>query len=81
LTKIFGVDQEPAAAVAVVLWIITFAGCVLVGLPLLIHEGMSFGELRQLAKAENTAEESGEHLASPDPKAASVPVTIKKSAR
>ena len=26
LTKIFGVEQEPAAAIAVVLWIITFAG-------------------------------------------------------
>jgi uncharacterized protein (TIRG00374 family) len=35
LTKIFGVEQEPAAAIAVVLWIITFAGSTLAGVPLL----------------------------------------------
>jgi hypothetical protein len=63
LTKIFGVEQEPAAAMAVVLWIITFAGGTLAGIPLLIHEGMSVGELRQLARAEAEAEESGKHVA------------------
>ena len=45
LTAIFGVEQEPAIAIAVVLWIITFAGCTLVGIPLLIHEGMSVGRI------------------------------------
>jgi uncharacterized protein (TIRG00374 family) len=63
LTKIFGVEQEPAAAMAVVLWIITFAGGTLAGIPLLIHEGMSVGELRQLARAEAEAEEAGKHIA------------------
>ncbi|HWF14380.1 MAG TPA: lysylphosphatidylglycerol synthase transmembrane domain-containing protein, partial [Candidatus Acidoferrales bacterium] len=63
LTKIFGVEQEPAAAMAVVLWLITFAGGTLAGIPLLIHEGMSVGELRQLARAEAEAEESGKHIA------------------
>lgn len=63
LTKIFGVEQEPAAAIAVVLWLITFAGGTLAGIPLLIHEGMSVGELRQLARAEAEAEESGKHIA------------------
>jgi len=62
LTAIFGVAQEPAIAIAVVLWIITFAGCTLVGIPLLIHEGMSLGELRQLARAEAEAEEAGKHI-------------------
>ena len=62
LTKIFGIEQEPAAAIAVVLWIITFAGCTIAGIPLLIHEGMSMGELRQLARAEAEAEESGKHI-------------------
>jgi len=62
LTKIFGVEPEPAAAIAVVLWLITFAGCTLAGIPLLIHEGMSFGELRQLARAEAEAEETGKHI-------------------
>ena len=62
LTTIFGVEQEPAVAVAVVLWLITFAASTVVGVPLLIHEGLSVGELRKLAKAETYAEESGEHL-------------------
>ena len=65
LTKIFGVDQEPAVAIAVVLWIITFAGSTLIGIPLLIHEGVSVGELRKLARAEAEAEEVGTHIAVP----------------
>lgn len=66
LTTIFGVDQEPAAAVAVVLWLITFAAPTLVGIPLLIHEGLSMGELRKLAKAEAEAERSGGHVSTVD---------------
>jgi glycosyltransferase 2 family protein len=65
LTAIFGLAEEPAIAIAVVLWITTFAGCTLVGIPLLIHEGMSFGDLRQLARAEAEAEESGKHITVP----------------
>jgi glycosyltransferase 2 family protein len=59
-TTIFGVEKEPAAAAAIVVWLITFAGSCLAGIPLLIHEGMSLGELRQLAKQEQEEEESGE---------------------
>ena len=59
LTTIFGVEQEPAAAIAIVLWLITFAVSTLVGVPLLIHEGLSMGELRKLARAETAAEEPG----------------------
>jgi hypothetical protein len=62
MTKIFGIEPEPAAAIAVVLWITTFAGCTLLGIPLLIREGMSFGELRKLARAEAEAEEVGKHI-------------------
>ena len=65
LTAIFGVAEEPAIAIAVVLWIVTFASCTVVGIPLLIHEGMSFGELRQMARAEAEAEESGKHISVP----------------
>ena len=65
LTAIFGVEQEPAIAIAVVLWVITFAGCTLAGIPLLIHEGMSLGELRKLARAEAEAEEAGKHITVP----------------
>ena len=74
LTKIFGVQPEPAMAVAVVLWIITFAGSTLAGIPLLIHEGMSMGELRQLARAEAEAEEAGKHITVP----VANPVSISK---
>jgi hypothetical protein len=72
LTAIFGVEKEPAIAIAVVLWIITFAGCTLGGIPLLIHEGMSVGELRQLARAEAEAEESGKHISVPGANGASI---------
>ena len=62
LTTIFGVEQEPAAALAIVLWLITFASPTLVGVPLLIHEGLSMGELRKLARAEKEAEHKGKHV-------------------
>ena len=51
-TKIFGVETEPATAAAIVLWLIGFAACCLAGVPLLIQEGMSLGELRGLAEHE-----------------------------
>jgi hypothetical protein len=51
-TTIFGVESEPAAAAAIVLWLVTFAACSLAGVPLLIHEGLSLGKLRELAEHE-----------------------------
>lgn len=65
LTRVFGFDQEPSVVVAVMLWLITFAAVTLVGIPLLIREGWSFGELRQLAKAEAEAEKAGRHATGP----------------
>jgi glycosyltransferase 2 family protein len=55
-TAIFGVEREPAVAAAVVVWLISFGMCNLVGLPLLIHQGWSLGELRQMAQAETASE-------------------------
>ncbi|HXY23251.1 MAG TPA: lysylphosphatidylglycerol synthase transmembrane domain-containing protein [Candidatus Acidoferrum sp.] len=55
-TTIFGVENEPAAAAAIVLWLITFAVCSFAGVPLLIHEGMSLGELREMAEHEKEVE-------------------------
>jgi glycosyltransferase 2 family protein len=60
LTLIFGVEKEPAATVSIILWLITFAGCCLVGLPLLFMEGWSMGELRRMATAEEQAAEAVE---------------------
>jgi hypothetical protein len=62
-TAMFGVEKEPAAAASVVLWLITFAACSLVGVPLLIREGWSMGELRRLAREEEEAEARGTHVA------------------
>ncbi len=55
-TTIFGVEKEPAAAAAILIWLITFAGCALVGVPLLIHEGLSLGELKRMAEEEKKSE-------------------------
>jgi uncharacterized protein (TIRG00374 family) len=54
-TTIFGVEKEPAAAVSIVMWLITFAACSLAGVPLLIHEGFSLGKLREMAEHEKEA--------------------------
>ena len=54
--EIFGVQNEPALAAAIVLWLISFAMCILAGVPLLLHEGWSLGELRHMAEAEKAAE-------------------------
>jgi glycosyltransferase 2 family protein len=62
LTTIFGVDQEPATAAAIALWLITFCSCILVGIPLLIHQGFSLGKLWNLARAEAKAEDVGTHI-------------------
>ena len=58
LTLIFGVEKEPAAIAAIVLWLITFAGCCLAGVPLLFREGWSMGELRRMARTEAQAEQA-----------------------
>jgi len=44
-----GVDEEPAIVAAATLWLVTFASCTLAGIPLLLREGMSLGELRRIA--------------------------------
>ncbi|HYB60941.1 MAG TPA: lysylphosphatidylglycerol synthase transmembrane domain-containing protein [Methylomirabilota bacterium] len=59
-TTIFGVDPEPAAAAAVVLWLVTFAASLLIGVPMLLREGWSIGALRKLARAEAAAVEAGD---------------------
>jgi glycosyltransferase 2 family protein len=51
-TAIFGVESEAAAAASIVLWLITFASVSLVGAPLLIHQGFSLGQLKEMAEHE-----------------------------
>ncbi|MDE3171417.1 MAG: flippase-like domain-containing protein [Acidobacteriota bacterium] len=57
LTLMLGVEKEPAAVASIVLWLLAFAGCCIVGLPLLFREGWSMGELRRMARE---SEETGE---------------------
>src|SRR6201987_4356546 len=49
-SKVFGVESSTAVAAAIVLWLVTFAGCSIAGIPLLIREGVSLGNLRELAE-------------------------------
>jgi hypothetical protein len=51
-TQVFGVEKEAAVAAALVLWLVTFASCSFAGIPLLVHEGFSFGQLREMAEHE-----------------------------
>lgn len=57
-TLIFGVEKEPAATASIMIWLVTFASCSVVGLPLLFREGWSMGELRRMARAEEQAGEA-----------------------
>jgi hypothetical protein len=54
-TVIFGIEKERAAAASITIWLITFAGGCLLGVPLLLREGWSIGELRTEARAEAKA--------------------------
>lgn len=59
LTVTFRIETEPAAVTSIMLWLITFAGCCIVGLPLLLRDGWSMGELKEMAvKAEHQAEDA-----------------------
>jgi hypothetical protein len=58
LTLIFGVEKEPAATASIMLWLVTFASCSVVGLPLLFRVGWSMGDLRRMARAEEQAGEA-----------------------
>jgi len=49
-----------------VLWLMAFAASSLVGVPLLIREGWSMGELRRLARAEAEAKAGGAHIEVPE---------------
>jgi len=51
-TQLYGVEREPALAAAMILWLVTFASCSFAGVPLLIREGWSLGELRRMREHE-----------------------------
>lgn len=51
-TKVFGIETELATAVAIVIWLISFAAVAVIGLPILLHQGLSLGKLREMAAQE-----------------------------
>jgi uncharacterized protein (TIRG00374 family) len=57
-TLILGVEKEPAATASIMIWLISFASCSIVGLPLLFRQGWSMGELRRMARADERAGEA-----------------------
>lgn len=61
-TKVFGIEPELATAAAIVIWLVTFAACTVVGLPILLHQGLSLGKLKEMAEQEREQErESLDH--------------------
>jgi glycosyltransferase 2 family protein len=57
-TKVFGIETELAAAAAIVIWLITFAAVAVIGLPILLHQGLSLAKLREMAAEEQESLES-----------------------
>ena len=51
-TKVFGIETELATAVAIVIWLITFAAVAVIGLPILLHQGLSLAKLKEMAAQE-----------------------------
>jgi hypothetical protein len=58
LTLIFGVEHEPAVAAAMVVWLISFASVCLAGVPLMLSEGWSMGDLRRMVQEQERASEA-----------------------
>lgn len=52
-TRLYGVSSETAVAAAMVIYIITFAIVVFAGVPVLLKEGLSLGELRRMRAQED----------------------------
>jgi uncharacterized protein (TIRG00374 family) len=57
-TKVFGIETDLATAVAIVIWLITFAAVAVVGLPILLHQGLSLTKLKEMAAEEQQSLES-----------------------
>jgi glycosyltransferase 2 family protein len=57
-TLILGVEKEPAATASIMIWLVSFASCAIVGLPLLFRQGWSMGQLRRMAQADEQAGEA-----------------------
>ncbi len=67
LTEFFGIGQAPAAAAAIVLWLVTFAAVLVAGIPLFIRQGLSMHELWALASESKREELNAEDAEAEQP--------------
>jgi uncharacterized protein (TIRG00374 family) len=58
LVLIFGVEQEAAVTVSMVVWLISFASCLFTGIPLMLREGWSMGDVRRMVKEQERVSEA-----------------------
>jgi glycosyltransferase 2 family protein len=65
-TRLFDVPGEVAVAAAMVIYLVTFGACTFAGVPLLIREGWSLGELKRMREHED--EEIDAEIAHPSAK-------------
>jgi len=49
-TKVFEIEPELATAIAIVIWLISFAAVTVIGLPILLHQGLSLTKLKEMAE-------------------------------
>ena len=55
LTEIFNIAVEPATGASILLWLMMSVPCLLLGLILLIHEGLSIRKLEAITEEEEQA--------------------------
>ena len=54
LTALYHIEVEVAASASILLWVITFCVVLSLGIPVLVHEGWSLRQLRQIAAEQET---------------------------
>jgi len=58
LTRVFNVPAGPAAAMAITIWLVSFASCCFAGIPLLFREGLSMSDLRSITREKERESEA-----------------------
>jgi uncharacterized protein (TIRG00374 family) len=58
LTRVFGLAAGPAAAMAITIWLVSFASCCFAGIPLLFREGLSMSDLRSITREKERESEA-----------------------
>jgi hypothetical protein len=59
MTSFLGITLEDATGASILLWVMLAFPCVLLGLVLLVHEGLSVRKLEKIAEEEEAQIENG----------------------